>query len=111
MFIGGGEPITIKRRSKTSVDEYGNPTYSLTTIIVREALIALGGTSESNDPARTPTDAKVTLYLPNGTQILDGDRLIIRDTEWVKDGEAQEWNSPFPSSPAGVVVNVKRRRG
>lgn len=110
-FIRGGETITIKRRSAVATDAYGNPTYSETTIKVKDALIAVGGTSEPVDPARDAVDASLTLYLPNGTQVQDGDIFIIRSSQWVKDGSAQEWFSPFPASEAGVVVPVRKRRG
>lgn len=111
MFIRGGETITIKRRSAVATDDYGNPTYSTTTITVRDALIAVGTTSETIDPARDAIDATLTIYLPNGTQIQDGDVFVIRGSQWVKDGSAQEWVSPFPATEAGVVVPVRKRRG
>lgn len=111
MFMRGGETITIKRRSATATDDYGNPTYSTTTITVKDALVAVGGTSEPVDPARDAADASVTVYLPNGTLIEDGDLFIIRNSQWVKDGDAQEWISPFPAGSAGVVVPLRRRRG
>lgn len=109
-FIRGGETITIKRRSEASTDEHGNPTYSFASITIRDALIGIGGTSEPIDPQRDAVDATLTLYLPEGTQIRQGDRFMIRGTEWVKDGTAQEWTSPFPME-VGVVVPVRRRVG
>lgn len=109
-FIRGGETITIKRRSETSTDAHGNPTHSFTQITIRDALIGIGGTSEPIDPQRDAIDATLTLYLPQGTTILPGDRFIIRGTEWLKDGSAQEWVSPFPME-TGVVVPVRRRVG
>jgi hypothetical protein len=110
-FIRGGETITIKRRSATATDDYGNPTYSTTTITVRDALIAVGGTSEPVDPARDAVNASLTIYLPNGTKVHEGDVFLIRGSSWVKDGTAQEWVSPFPASEAGVVVPVRKSRG
>lgn len=110
-FIRGGETITIKRRSAASRDAHGNPTYTQTTVIVKDALIAVGGTSEPIDPTRDAVDATVTLYLPNGTQIEEGDRFIIRGSEWIKDGSPVEWISPFPAPDAGIVIPLRRRRG
>lgn len=110
-FIRGGETITIRRRSATSVDDYGNNTYSTTTITIRDALIGVGGTSEPVDPARDAVDAQLTAYLPNGTQIQDGDVFIIRGSQWVKDGSAQQWVTPFTGLETGVVVPLRRRRG
>lgn len=110
-FIRGGETITIKRRSALSVDDYGNKTYSTTTITVKEALIAIGGSSEPIDVARDAVDASLTAYLPNGTQVQDGDIFIIRGSQWVKDGNAQQWVSPFQGLETGVVVPLRRRNG
>ena len=110
-FIRGGETITIRRRSAASVDDYGNSTYSTTTITVKDALIGVGGTSEPVDPARDAVDAQLTAYLPNGTQVQDGDIFIIRGSQWVKDGSAQQWVTPFTGLETGVVVPLRRRRG
>lgn len=109
-FIRGGETITIKRRSETSLDDHGNPSYSFTTITVKDALIAIGGTSEPVNPERDAVDATLTLYMPFGTVIQEGDRFIVRGTEWIKDGTAMTWVSPFPME-TGVVVQVRRRNG
>lgn len=109
-FFRGSETVTIKRRSATATDEYGNKTYSSTTITVRDCLIGFGGESEGVEPTREPSDIGLTLYLPNGTQVQPGDRFIVRGTEFVKDGEAQDWTAPFDFN-VGVVVKVKRRNG
>lgn len=108
-FIRGGETITIRRRSETSVDDYGNPTYSTTTITVKDALVAFGSTDEPVDASRDAIDSKITIYLPNGTTIQDGDTFIIRNTNWVQDGQHQSWVSPFTSFEAGTVVQLRKR--
>lgn len=110
-FIRGGETITIKRRSATATDDYGNATYSFTTIVVRDALIGIGHTSEPVDATRDAVDAKVTAYLPNGTRVEEGDIFIIRGSQWVKDGSPEEWQTPFNNLEVGVVVPLRRRRG
>lgn len=110
-LIQGGEPIIIKRRTTDGNDDYGNPTYEVSDVLIRHALIAIGTTSESLDPERAAYDAKVTLYVPSGTEILETDRFLIRNSLWEKDGSAQEWVSPFPSGYDGVVVPLRRRRG
>lgn len=110
-FIRGGETITIRRRSKASTDDYGNPTYTTTTITVKDALIAVGGTSEPVDAERDAVDSKLTIYLPNGTAVLDGDVFVIRNTNWVKDGSAEQWASPFIGLDGGVIVPVRKRVG
>lgn len=109
-FFRGNETVTIKRRSATATDDYGNKTYSTTTITVKNALIGVGGVSEGNEPNRQPSDHSLTLYLPNGTQVEPGDRFIVRGTEFVKDGDAQVYQPPFDFE-VGVIVNVKKRNG
>jgi hypothetical protein len=104
-----GETVTIKRRSATATDEYGNKTYSMTTITVKDCLIGFGGGSEDVEPNREPQDSRLTIYMPNGVQIEPGDRFVIRGTEFIKDS-MDAWVSPFVT-PAGVVVQVKRRDG
>ena len=111
-FIRGGETIQIKRRSAASEDDYGNTTHSVTTIVVKDALIAFGGSSEPVLTDRDPVDQTITAYLPNGTLVKEGDRFIIRGTEFVKAGSPQNWSSPFGSQfETGVVVPLRRRNG
>jgi hypothetical protein len=110
-FIRGGETITIRRRSVASTDDYGNPTYTTTNITIKDALIAVGGTSEPVDAERDAVDSSLTLYLPRDTVVQDGDVFIIRNSQWVKDGSAQQWVSPFVNFEAGVVVPVRKRVG
>lgn len=110
-FIRGGETITVRRRSKASTDDYGNPTYTITTITIKDALIAIGGTSEPIDAERDAVDAKLQVYIPNGTPIEDGDTFVIRNTNWVKDGAPQEWVSPFGGLDGGTIIPVRRMNG
>jgi N-acyl-D-aspartate/D-glutamate deacylase len=110
-FIRGGETITIRRRSAASTDDYGNPTYTTTTITVKDALVAIGASTEPIDASRDPIDAKLTLYLPNEVVIEDGDTFVIRNTSWVKDGQGEDWVSPFVGLEGGRVVSVRRRSG
>lgn len=109
-FWQGSETVTIKRRSATATDEYGNKTYGITTITVKNCMVGVGGVSEGVEPNREPSDVTLTLYLPNGTPVLPGDRFIVRGVEFVKDGDAQVWEAPFDFK-AGVVVMVKKRNG
>lgn len=110
-FFRGTETVQILRRAANGVDEYGNKTHTRTTVTVRDVLIGFGASSEPVDPNRDPVDATITLYFPNGTRVMDGDRFVVRGTEWVKDGMAQDWSeNPF-GLDAGVVVNVRKRNG
>jgi hypothetical protein len=110
-FIRGGETITIRRRSAASTDDYGNPTYTTTTITVKDALIAFGATSEPIDVGRDPIDNSITAYLPNGTTIQEGDLFVIRGTNWLKDGDPQTFTNPFNSFEGGTIVKLRKRNG
>jgi hypothetical protein len=110
-FIRGGESVQIKRRSKTSRDEFGNNVYQETTLTVRDVLVAIDAGSEPADAVRDHVDQTLTLYFPNGTKVQDGDRFVIRGTQWLKDSAIQNWISPFAGLDAGVVVKVRRRNG
>lgn len=111
MFIRGGEHVIIKRRTQIGVDEYGNERWETTDIHIRDALIAFGSTDEPVEVDRNPIDNSLTLYLPPETRVESGDVFHIRATDFVKDGIAQEWVSPFDSFPVGVVLKLRRRDG
>lgn len=110
-FIRGGENVTLKRRTEAGRDAHGNPTYTETTTLLRDALVAIGTTSENVDAERDAQDATVTLYLPAGTDVQDNDTFVIRGTKWQRNGDAQEWVAPFANFSAGIVIPLRRRRG
>ena len=111
MFFRGNETVTIKRKAISGVDDYGNETYSTTQIVVGNCLLGFGPTDEPVDASRNPVDASVTLYMPNGTVILEDDVFVVRDHEFVKDGDPMNWQSPFSNWQLGVVVKVRRTVG
>lgn len=111
MIIRGDEPIFIHRKTQSGVDEYGNPSFTTEEILVRDCLFSYGSSSEPDDINRNPIDAALTLYLPEGTVIEPEDVFEIRETMWVKDGDAQEYPQLWPGFVPGVVVSVRRRRG
>jgi hypothetical protein len=111
MIVKGDEPIFIHRKVESSVDEYGNPVYTQEEILVRDCLFWFGSTDEPVQVSRNPLDAKLTVVFPKSVEILDGDEFEIRETMWVKDGEAQNWLDVFPNMVTGIVVNVRRRDG
>lgn len=111
MIIRGSETITIKRLVDSgTVDKYNEPIYTTTNITVKNCLIAFDSTDEKDEVARNPEDTKLTIYMPKGTTIEDNDVFNIRSTDFVKNGMANDWISPFPLS-TGVVVFVRKRHG
>jgi hypothetical protein len=109
-FFRGNETVVIKRRSAAATDDYGNTVHNLTSITVKGCFLGFGSGSEPIDPNRDPVDTQVTIYFPNGTKIEEGDRFIVRNTEWVKDGSPEDWSNPF-GLEVGVVVKVRKRNG
>lgn len=111
MIIRGSETVTIKRTVDSgTVDKYNMPITTTTSVTVKNCLIAFGSTNEEVNVTRNPEDAQLTIYMPAGTVILDGDIFTIRQTDFVKDGMPAEWISPFPME-TGVIVIVRKRHG
>lgn len=112
MIIRGDEPIFIIRKTLTGdVDQYGNETATTTEILIRDALFAFDNSSDSNEVNRNPKEARLTLYLPHGTEVRDGDLFEIRETLWVQDGTADDWTIASNNFEVGVVISVRRHRG
>jgi hypothetical protein len=111
MIIRGSETVIIKRvLDSNEVDKYNMPITTTTNITIKNCLIAFNATNEEVNISRNPEDAQLTLYMPAKTLIKDGDVFNIRNTDFVKDGMAAEWVSPFPMT-TGVVVIVRKRHG
>lgn len=104
------ETITIIRQTATDQDEYGNPTTETTNITVDGCLVGWGSTSEPALADSDPVTAQLTLYMPAGTVVEDGDEFVIRGDSFVKDGMAQAWSSMLNVSK-GVVVMLRRHDG
>lgn len=109
-FFRGNETVVITRRSAATTDDFGNKTYTTTTLTVKGCFLGFGGGSEPIDANRDPVDTKVTLYFPNGTKIEEGDVFTVRGTKFVKDGSPEAWENPF-GLDSGVVVQVRKRNG
>lgn len=105
-----GQTIQLVREHTSVIDAHGNPVYTTNTTTLNNVLVAFGNTGEPTDANRSPLDSDLTLYLPAGLEILDGDQFIVNGEHYVKDGIAQNWQS-VTNTPAGVVVNVRRRDG
>lgn len=108
----GGEIVVIQRSSLGSVDAYGNPVLGAASFItVPNVLVSFESTNEPVDINRDPVDAKLTLYMPTGTVILEGDVFQVRGELWLKDGIAKDWRAPYGGFDTGVVVHVRKRLG
>lgn len=105
-----GESVVIVRRTLGAVDEYGNPTATVSQITVENCLVGWGSSSEPALADADPVTTQMTLYMPSETEVLDGDEFIVRGDYFVKNGMAQQWASMLNVSK-GVVVGLRRRDG
>lgn len=105
-----GETVTIIRRTAGAVDDYGNSSFTTTNVTVNGCLVGWGSTNEPVSAESDPVDSQMTLYMPAGTEIHDGDVFVVRGDQFVKDGMAQAWSSMLNVSK-GVVVSLRRRNG
>lgn len=111
MFFRGNETIQIVRRAAAVKDDFGNPTYTTTTTVIRNCAIGVDGTGEPIADDRNAIDAKLSVYLPAGTEIQSGDLFIVRGTKFVKDGDPEIWVSPFDNWELPVIVKLRKRNG
>lgn len=111
-MIEGNETISIARRTVGAKDEYGLPTKAGETLItVSKVLVAFDGSDEPVEANADPLNTDLTLYLPAGTVIQEGDEFIVRGERFVKASLAMSWLSPFTGTTPGVVVKVRQTRG
>jgi hypothetical protein len=103
------ELVTVTRSVIDAFDDYGNPTFTTSTFTVA-CLVGFGSTSEPALADANPVSSQMTLYMPAGTVIIDGDIFGIRGDSYVKDGTAQAWSSKL-NVAKGVVVMVRRHDG
>lgn len=104
-----GEPITIVTRVKSGTDDYGDDTFTESTVTVSGAFdptigieyTGSGDTVVTNPQALLPYDAPVT-----STSVL-----VIRGDRYEVDGEPNQWRSPFTGWEAGLAVPLKRVTG
>jgi hypothetical protein len=112
MIVRNDEPIIIHRRIESGTDSYGNVTYDIAQMLIRDGLFAFD--NDGQEPVEIsgdPVKASLTLYLPPKTVIQDGDQFEIRETMWVKDGNQKGWQQLWPGFSPGVVVKVRQVRG
>lgn len=110
-MLDGNETVVIIRESTGARDEYGLPSVTESEITIDNVLVGFVSTNEPVSDSENPQNVSATLYFQPGTQIYPNDRFVIRGEIFVKDGRAQDWESPFAGFQAGVVVNVRQRVG
>ena len=70
-----------------------------------------GGSVEPVEVGRVSVVTKPTVYAPYGSDILVGDRLVVRNVTYDVDGTPASWRSPFTGWEPGLVVELKAVSG
>jgi len=101
------ETITRVRRSSSGTDSYGQPVYTTTTSTV-EAIVSARVSGTNFDADQIVITDGLTVYLPTGYDVEDGDKFVIRTKTYEVDGEAFDWRDGLGSWSPGVVMNLQR---
>lgn len=90
------------------LDDYGNPTWTTSEVVVPGCLVAWTGSSEDHDNADRLVDS-ATVYDMGGTWPVGGtvNGVVLDGQEWEIDGSPAVW----PGSIGGVVVQLRRVSG
>lgn len=70
-----------------------------------------GGSSEPLEAGRSAVITRPEVYAPAGSDILEGDRLVVRGEVYDVDGDVADWRSPFTGWAAGLVVSLVKVEG
>ena len=103
------ELITQVRRSSSGTDVHGLPIWVETRTDIHAIVAARSSSLLTEADALTITQG-LTLYLPSGTAVDDGDRFEVRGKTYVIDGEAFDWRDGLGYWNPGTVVNLTREQ-
>lgn len=70
-----------------------------------------GQSSEPLQEARNAVTSQPEVYAPFGSDVLSGDRIVVRGKTYDVDGEPADWRSPFSGWSPGMVIVLKRVEG
>jgi hypothetical protein len=106
------EAVT-RQRAATTTDAYGN-TQQDWTAPTSATLTARGvepvSSTEENDNRQTVITG-YRLYLDIGSDVLAGDRIVMRGSTYDVDGDPADWQSPWGTNVGGVVVGLTLTKG
>ena len=110
-----GETVT-RLRATSAVDPYSDePTQSDWTspdsLDIPGCGFNPGQSSEPTQEARNAVITQPEVYAPTGSDVLAGDRLVVRGDTYDVDGKPAVWRSPFTGWQPGVVIVLKEVEG
>ncbi|MAE64152.1 MAG: hypothetical protein CMJ18_07735 [Phycisphaeraceae bacterium] len=110
-----GETVT-RLRGTAVVDPYsGEPTSTdwsaPDSLAIPGCAFNPGGSLEPVEAGRTPVVTTPEVYAPTGSDVLSGDRLVVRGLTFDVVGRPQDWRSPFTGWAPGLVIPLKLWEG
>lgn len=89
-------------------DRYGKPIPGPDAdVTIGGCLVAPASSSEPVGVGRLAVITQDTIYMPPGTDVVAGDRLVVRGKTFTVEGDPSDWSG----GPGGVAVAVKRVDG
>lgn len=110
-MLSNGTTVTVTRRTASSTDVYGNPTYTTTTHTVDNCGVAPRQEGDATDAGRQGVIVGVTLYAPFGANIQADDLITIAGEQFRIEGDPGSWSSPYTGVGRVVQVALIRTEG
>lgn len=108
-----GETVT-RLRGTVDEDRYSNAVVDWTSpdeLAIEGAAIAPTASTEDNN-GRTAVVSDLTVYLPAGSDVIAGDRMLVRGETFKVDGDPFDWRHPtVANAPEGLEVHLRRAAG
>lgn len=106
-----GETVT-RQRGAATTDPYSDEATSIDWSTPDELEIPgcgfnPGQSSEPVQDARNAVITKPEVYAPPGSDVLAGDRLVVRGKTYEVDGDPADWRNPFTGWAPGLVIPLK----
>jgi len=98
-----GRMITVIHRKVSGRDEFGNDTYTETTMQVGPCAIQPGSSRETID-FNDQVNSAVIVYMPYGTDVKYIDAMIVDGVTYEVSGKTESWQSPFSGHTSPVRV-------
>lgn len=110
-----GETVT-RLRATAVTDPYsgeatGEDWTTPSTLTIDDCAFNPGVSSEPVQNARNAVLTRPEVYAPAGSDILSGDRLVVRGDTFEVQGRPQDWRSPFTGWEPGLVVPLELVEG
>lgn len=110
-----GETVTRLRGTAVTDPYSGEPTGTDWTAPASLAIPGCafnpGQSAEPLQVARNAVTSQPEVYAPTGSDVLPGDRLVVRGKTYDVDGQPADWRSPFTGWEPGLVIALKLTEG